>query len=125
MPNLPEQIDRSAWIDALESVGIPVRNARLARLDTDVDKIDVTYLRTGKSNAFCVAGTDLARITVTVGLAPVHGQIGDVDGIPVVAKRQAQGVTVREVDGGVHLDVPREVYNTLVQFGWLPPQEES
>jgi len=34
-----------------------------------------------------------------------------------------QGVHLREVDGGVVLDVPAETRNLLIQFGWAPPQD--
>lgn len=35
----------------------------------------------------------------------------------------AAGITLRETDGGVVLDVPRQVKAQLIEHGWLPPVE--
>lgn len=33
----------------------------------------------------------------------------------------SDGIKVREVDGGVVLDVPSDVRKQLIEFGWMPP----
>lgn len=54
---------------------------------------------------------EMQKITVT---APVLIEVA----APVAAGPQ---IAVREVEGGVVLDVPREVKAQLIQFGWMPP----
>lgn len=56
----------------------------------------------------------MQKITIT---APV---LIEVQSPPV-----AGSITVREVDGGVVLDVPREVKAQLIQFGWQPPIDDT
>ena len=55
--------------------------------------------------------------TVTVGMQAL-AQCFQAGTPPVPVGTQ---IAVREVDGGVVLDVPRALAETLIQFGWQPP----
>lgn len=68
---VPLQIDRDRWLDALESLGIPVRGHGLVRIEADPGGIVVTYRRRNEKGE-SVVGLDhkLATVQVVISLAP-------------------------------------------------------
>lgn len=77
-PEVPLQIDREKWKDALEGLGIPVRGHRLVTLEADPSGITVTYFRQDEDTHGVVSrGRSIARVRFDVGLAPVDDFASD------------------------------------------------
>lgn len=67
--SFPTFIDQTAWCDALEGLGIPVRGHKLIRLNATARQIELTYARQAfGSSSSMSAGGDIATVTVTVDL---------------------------------------------------------
>src|SRR5690348_8466139 len=68
VPEVPLQIDREAWIDALEAVSIPVRGHHLMRIEADWSGVTVTYKRRTE-DGLAIVGMDRELATVQIGLS--------------------------------------------------------
>lgn len=72
-PEVPLQIDREKWIDALESLGIPVRGHHMVTLEADSTGITVAYNRVNEDGRrVACRGRKVARVQFDVGLVPVN-----------------------------------------------------
>lgn len=81
-PEVPLQIDREKWIDALEGLGIPVRGHHLVTLEADPAGITVTYNRANEDGHRVVGRErNVATVRFDVGLAPIDMWAKDEDGV--------------------------------------------
>lgn len=75
-PECPLTIDRDAWIDALESLGIPVRGHRMMSVEADAHGMTVTYRRVTEDGHLVVGpGRAVANIAFQIGLTRPEGGI--------------------------------------------------
>ena len=125
VPDVPLQIPRDAWIDSLEALGIPVRGHHMRQLEADPTGIAITYSRcTEKGNRVVGMDRGVATARIELGLAPLDMWAKDDDSLRPTESAQPQPsdrIKVREVPGGVVLDVPEKTRKLLVEFGWIPP----